>query len=146
MAALTRLVKPSFASHSPISYLSRCLYSGIASESNSHAASAYTPHLGAKPNLLVKDPKDRNVQWVFLGSPGVGKGTYASRLSNLLGVPHIATGDLVREELAASGPLSQQVFASLYCRLFSQICTFNIARVSFFSRIDCVVCCSYRRL
>lgn len=109
MAALTRLVKPSFASHSPISYLSRCLYSGIASESNSHAASAYTPHLGPKPNLSVKDPKDRNVQWVFLGSPGVGKGTYASRLSNLLGVPHIATGDLVREELAASGPLSQQV-------------------------------------
>lgn len=109
MAALTRLVKPSFASHSPISYLNRCLYSGITSESNSHAASAYTPHLGAKPNLSVKDPKDRNVQWVFLGSPGVGKGTYASRLSNLLGVPHIATGDLVREELAASGPLSRQL-------------------------------------
>lgn len=118
MAALTRLVKPSFASHSPISYLSRCLYSGIASESNSHAASAYTPHLGPKPNLSVKDPKDRNVQWVFLGSPGVGKGTYASRLSNLLGVPHIATGDLVREELAASGPLSQQVLL-LYITDFS---------------------------
>lgn len=53
--------------------------------------------------------KDRNVQWVFLGCPGVGKGTYASRLSTLLGVPHIATGDLVREELASSGPLSQKV-------------------------------------
>jgi adenylate kinase len=46
---------------------------------------------------------------VFLGCPGVGKGTYASRLSNLLGIPHIATGDLVREELNSSGTLSSQV-------------------------------------
>ncbi|KAG6386332.1 hypothetical protein SASPL_155228 [Salvia splendens] len=55
------------------------------------------------------DPKGRNVQWVFLGCPGVGKGTYASRLSLLLGVPHIATGDLVRQELNSSGPMSKQV-------------------------------------
>ena len=58
---------------------------------------------------LRQEPKDRNVQWVFLGCPGVGKGTYASRLSNLLGIPHIATGDLVREELNSSGTLSSQV-------------------------------------
>ncbi|XP_044461381.1 probable adenylate kinase 1, chloroplastic isoform X2 [Mangifera indica] len=58
---------------------------------------------------LPKVPKDRNVKWVFLGCPGVGKGTYASRLSNLLGVPHIATGDLVRDELASSGPLASQL-------------------------------------
>lgn len=44
-----------------------------------------------------------------MGCPGVGKGTYASRLSKLLGVPHIATGDLVREELASSGPLSSKL-------------------------------------
>jgi len=52
---------------------------------------------------------ERNVQWVFLGCPGVGKGTYASRLSRLLGVPHIATGDLVRDELASTGPLATQL-------------------------------------
>ena len=57
--------------------------------------------------------EERNVQWVFLGCPGVGKGTYASRLCNLLGVPHIATGDLVRHELASNGPLSPQVSSSL---------------------------------
>ncbi|KAJ6799598.1 adenylate kinase 1, chloroplastic-like [Iris pallida] len=51
----------------------------------------------------------RGVQWVFLGCPGVGKGTYASRLSGLLSVPHIATGDLVRDELASNGPLSRQL-------------------------------------
>ncbi|XP_047971413.1 probable adenylate kinase 6, chloroplastic [Salvia hispanica] len=53
--------------------------------------------------------KGRNVQWAFLGCPGVGKGTYAARLSKLLGVPHIATGDLVRHELSSSGPLSSQL-------------------------------------
>ncbi|KAL8251722.1 hypothetical protein R6Q59_035415 [Mikania micrantha] len=52
---------------------------------------------------------NKKVQWVFLGCPGVGKGTYASRLSKLLAVPHIATGDLVRHELATNGPLSSQL-------------------------------------
>jgi len=42
------------------------------------------------------------VKWVFLGPPGVGKGTYASRMANLLGVAHIATGDLIREEIKAA--------------------------------------------
>lgn len=48
---------------------------------------------------------------MFLGCPGVGKGTYASRLSNLIGVPHIATGDLVRQELSSSSSsaLSKQL-------------------------------------
>ncbi|KAM1648239.1 hypothetical protein ACFX1Q_010277 [Malus domestica] len=108
MAALTRLSKSSFSSLSSLSRISRSLYSGVAPDTSSHGASSYSPRLGSTPNLAVKDTKDRSVQWVFLGSPGVGKGTYASRLSNLLGVPHIATGDLVREELASSGPLSQE--------------------------------------
>lgn len=61
--------------------------------------------------LTRRSAAERNVQWVFLGCPGVGKGTYASRLSRLLGVPHIATGDLVRDELASTGPLAKQVRA-----------------------------------
>ncbi|KAI7752466.1 hypothetical protein M8C21_011340 [Ambrosia artemisiifolia] len=62
------------------------------------------------PSPSFKHPTDgRNVQWVFLGCPGVGKGTYASRLSKLLNVPHIATGDLVRDELNTKGPLSEQL-------------------------------------
>ena len=35
----------------------------------------------------------------MFGPPGSGKGTYASRLSRDLNVPHISTGDLVREEI-----------------------------------------------
>jgi adenylate kinase len=33
---------------------------------------------------------------VFMGPPGVGKGTYASRVGPRMGIPHISTGDLLR--------------------------------------------------
>ncbi len=36
---------------------------------------------------------------VLLGSPGVGKGTYASRLKKIYGIAHISTGDLFRENI-----------------------------------------------
>ena len=36
---------------------------------------------------------------VFLGPPGVGKGTYAKRIAKWLGVPHVAVGDLIRNEV-----------------------------------------------
>ncbi|KAH0683285.1 hypothetical protein KY290_021877 [Solanum tuberosum] len=58
--------------------------------------------------LPTPEAKGRNVQWVFLGYPGVRKGTYAARLSKLLGVPHIATGDLVRQQLSSHGPLASK--------------------------------------
>lgn len=51
----------------------------------------------------------RGPHWVFLGCPGVGKGTYASRLAKLVGVPHIAMGDLVRQELKSTSAMSKQV-------------------------------------
>lgn len=63
----------------------------------------------AAAGIASNSSKGRHVQWVFLGCPGVGKGTYAAKLSNLLGIPHISTGDLVRHELASDGPLSSQL-------------------------------------
>lgn len=68
--------------------------------------------------LPTSEPKGRNIQWVFLGCPGVGKGTYAARLSKLLGVPHIATGDLVRQQLSSHGPLASKVVPFLLFELF----------------------------
>jgi len=37
---------------------------------------------------------------IFLGAPGCGKGTQASKLSELLKIPHIDTGSMLREEIA----------------------------------------------
>lgn len=95
MAAVSRrLAKPS-----NLAGISSAIYRAF-----STGASLSHSSLSRRPDLAGK-----SVQWVFLGCPGVGKGTYASRLSNLLGVPHIATGDLVRHELSSSGPLSRQL-------------------------------------
>lgn len=41
------------------------------------------------------------------GSPGSGKGTHSRRLSADLGIPHIATGDLLREQVSRGTPLGK---------------------------------------
>jgi len=46
---------------------------------------------------------------VMLGPPGSGKGTYASRLTSLLGIPHISTGDMVREEIKAETEIGKRI-------------------------------------
>lgn len=46
---------------------------------------------------------------VMLGPPGAGKGTYASRMTVALGVPHISTGDMVREEIKAQTELGIKI-------------------------------------
>ena len=45
---------------------------------------------------------------VFLGPPGAGKGTQARRLAAGWRVPQIATGDMLREAVAAGTPLGRE--------------------------------------
>ena len=42
---------------------------------------------------------------VLLGPPGAGKGTQAQVLSKDLNIPHISTGDMLREALRSASPL-----------------------------------------
>ncbi|MDF1568768.1 MAG: adenylate kinase [Spirochaetaceae bacterium] len=46
---------------------------------------------------------------IFLGPPGVGKGTMATRTKDLLGTPHISTGELFRENVSKGTPLGIKV-------------------------------------
>lgn len=43
--------------------------------------------------------------YIFFGPPGAGKGEQANRLSKHLGIPHISSGDLLREECKKKTPL-----------------------------------------
>lgn len=48
------------------------------------------------------------MRMILLGPPGAGKGTQASMLCDHYGIPHIATGDMLREAVKQGTPLGQQ--------------------------------------
>lgn len=66
----------------------------------SGAAELATIRSRARSSLSVPHGQARSTtDIVLLGGPGSGKGTQAARLSEALNLPHIATGDLFRENL-----------------------------------------------
>ena len=46
---------------------------------------------------------------LLLGPQGSGKGTQAKRISEAYGIPHIATGDILRAAMAAGTELGRKV-------------------------------------
>ncbi len=46
---------------------------------------------------------------VLLGPPGAGKGTQAKLLKDELGIAHVSTGDILREEMKNNTPLGQEI-------------------------------------
>lgn len=48
------------------------------------------------------------ISLIFLGAPGTGKGTQSIKISQRLGIPHISTGNIFRENVQQGTPLGQQ--------------------------------------
>jgi len=57
----------------------------------------------------VKVSGRNGMRLVFIGPPGVGKGTYAQAVSERYGIPHISTGDIFREEARKGSELGKLV-------------------------------------
>ena len=61
---------------------------------------------GRAPDARHHDRLHRAV--IFLGPPGAGKGTQAQDLAKNYGVPHLSTGDMLRENIALGNELGKQ--------------------------------------
>lgn len=56
---------------------------------------------------------DEAMRIILLGPPGAGKGTQAKEIVTRYGIPHISTGDLLREQVASGSELGNRVKAIL---------------------------------
>ena len=61
---------------------------------------------GAMPDSRLLGRLQRAV--IFLGPPGAGKGTQAQELARRYGVPHLSTGDMLRDNIAQGNALGEQ--------------------------------------
>ena len=62
--------------------------------------------MAASPVVPEKrPPEELNRAVIFLGPPGAGKGTQAKQLAAKFVVPHLSTGDMLRENVANGTPL-----------------------------------------
>jgi adenylate kinase len=52
-----------------------------------------------------RPPEELNRAVILLGPPGAGKGTQAKKLAAVYAVPHLSTGDMLREHIAAGTEL-----------------------------------------
>lgn len=62
-----------------------------------------------KDNIPEVTPSISRCGFIYLGPPGSGKGTQAEYLSQYLRLPHIATGDILRQAIAKDNSLGGKV-------------------------------------
>lgn len=57
---------------------------------------------------FIKGLAGDRMKLIFLGAPGVGKGTYARRVVGKYNIPHISTGDILREAVKKQTELGKK--------------------------------------
>ena len=62
---------------------------------------------------MIQRP-DMALNVVMLGPPGAGKGTQSERFARARGIPKIATGDILREAVAAGTPMGLAAKATIH--------------------------------
>ncbi|MCA9509172.1 MAG: adenylate kinase [Myxococcota bacterium] len=71
----------------------------------------------------------RRTRLVLLGPPGAGKGTQAAAIKDGLGVPHVSTGDMLREAVARGTEIGRQAKAVMDAgKLVSDAIVIGIAK------------------
>ena len=55
-----------------------------------------------------RPPEELNRAVIFLGPPGAGKGTQAKQLAAKFVVPHLSTGDMLRDHVSRGTPLGEK--------------------------------------
>jgi adenylate kinase len=59
--------------------------------------------------VTILKKREENMRIVMLGPPGVGKGTQAVLLAKAKNIPHISTGDIMRQIVASQSELGNRV-------------------------------------
>src|SRR5882672_2435183 len=75
---------------------------------------------------------------ILFGAPGSGKGTQAKLLRQALGLPHISTGDMLRERVARRDALGLEVEALLQAGTLVPDVTVNALVAERIEQPDCV--------
>jgi len=83
---------------------------------------------------------------VFLGPPGAGKGTQASRVAEQFGLEHASTGSIFREAVAQGSPLGGEVKAYLDAgKLVPDELTSRVVEEMVLERLDSYIMDGYPR-
>ena len=71
------------------------------------------PYVVAPADGVAPAPHGKRMRLVLLGPPGAGKGTQGQRLAVHYGVPHVATGDIIRDHIARRTEFGRKVEAAI---------------------------------